>query len=448
MREAFFEYHQQEKLPHLLKEGIIILDTNALLNIYRYDEEIREKYFEILDVVKDRLYLTHQAATEFYKNRLIIINNKVRLKPELEDVLMSNLGKLKNLIETPESFNKEGAKLLKYENRLQAILLETIDNAMDIISSEIDGYAINITETFIHKDKILDEIEKLFEGKINSPFSSEEKKEIYKLGKVRYSNKIPPGYEDAKSKADPECYGDLIIWEEMIKISKEKKSSILFISDDTKEDWYDLLNGKQYKMGPRKELIREFRDRTQMNFYSIPTQKFIKQISSTYNIQNTNELLNATKFIEEETSDEYNKKEEELNFRNIDNMLNNDSYENYNEYNIDCFKIHSTLVVFFKKQIDNHLYDKINRIIDSEYKNQRAINILFDFNGIKLKYSILDDLIRRKIILTIVNHGEIGLCNLSSENQVHFDESRSFSFVNCYSTRSEALIDLEERMNS
>ncbi|MBZ9688848.1 hypothetical protein G9F72_021230 [Clostridium estertheticum] len=68
----------------ILKNGIIILDANALLNIYRFNNDNREKYFEILDVVKDRLFLTYQSVQEFYNNRLTIIYNKSKFKEDLK----------------------------------------------------------------------------------------------------------------------------------------------------------------------------------------------------------------------------------------------------------------------------------------------------------------------------------------------------------------------------
>lgn len=52
-----------------LRTGLVVLDANVLLNAYRYHEPTRSDLFAILEALGDRLFVPHQAAKEFWKNR-------------------------------------------------------------------------------------------------------------------------------------------------------------------------------------------------------------------------------------------------------------------------------------------------------------------------------------------------------------------------------------------
>lgn len=49
---------------------IFAVDANVLLNLYRYSQVTRQELEKALDSVKERLFIPHQAAREFLKNRL------------------------------------------------------------------------------------------------------------------------------------------------------------------------------------------------------------------------------------------------------------------------------------------------------------------------------------------------------------------------------------------
>ena len=55
MKNKFRHYHIKEELESIYKDAIIVLDANSLLNIYRYNDENRKKYIEILKSVQKRL---------------------------------------------------------------------------------------------------------------------------------------------------------------------------------------------------------------------------------------------------------------------------------------------------------------------------------------------------------------------------------------------------------
>ena len=95
-------------------------------------------------------------------------------------------------------------------------------------------------------------------------------------------------------KPEPECYGDLVIWNEIIEYAHKNNKNIIFITDDKKEDWWGKkIEGKT--TGPSHELIKEFYDKTSMLFYMYTSDKFIELISDRFNIKDTEELKDESK---------------------------------------------------------------------------------------------------------------------------------------------------------
>lgn len=187
MKNLFFEYTMKQNgyIDEVLKDSIIILDANALLNIYRLSSENREKYFDVLNKVKDRLFLANQSAKEFFENRLNICKNKLKFKENLSISLRNELEGIKNKINNSnfQGDNKDSCNLIKHEIELQNSITRIINKSIEEIDKTINSYKVDINESFISEDKILEEILNLFNEKVNKPFDDIELNGIYEEGK-------------------------------------------------------------------------------------------------------------------------------------------------------------------------------------------------------------------------------------------------------------------------
>jgi hypothetical protein len=47
-----------------LRSGVVVVDTNALLNLYRYNERTRDDLFRVLESLGTRLWVPHQVMLE------------------------------------------------------------------------------------------------------------------------------------------------------------------------------------------------------------------------------------------------------------------------------------------------------------------------------------------------------------------------------------------------
>jgi hypothetical protein len=199
------------------------------------------------------LFLPHQAALEFHNNRIGVIEG-----------IKDSYSNLLNILEGNFKQNLEGQ--INHFKKHPSIIIDNIfklhTEFLKKVSDELDKQKKNHPD-FKSKDDILTEITLLFDKRIGKEFTKDDLKKIYIEGKDRYDEQIPPGfkdYENKKKKDDRHIYGDLIIWKELMNFSKKEKKPLIFVTDDRKEDWWTIENGKTIR--PREELIKEFYDIT------------------------------------------------------------------------------------------------------------------------------------------------------------------------------------------
>jgi hypothetical protein len=106
-------------------------------------------------------------------------------------------------------------------------------------------------------------------------------------GEFRYRNYVSPGFKD-DNKEGTQKYGDLIIWKQILSFAKDNNKPIILVSNDKKSDWCiveddDLL--------PSPDLLKEFRDYSEQEFYICSFDKFLYAIKKDLNIEIKNRLI-------------------------------------------------------------------------------------------------------------------------------------------------------------
>src|SRR5262249_7123906 len=119
-----------------------------------------------------------------------------------------------------------------------------------------------------------EQITELFNGKVGAKLEEKRLAGIYQDGAKRYEQKVPPGYKDAE-KGDTRQFGDLVIWNEILEKAKNVKRPIIFITNDTKEDWW--WKHGQFTVGPRPELIQEMVVFASVRFYMYNVERFLSE---------------------------------------------------------------------------------------------------------------------------------------------------------------------------
>jgi hypothetical protein len=63
MRNIFPGYYRptDEEFYKMWQECIFVFDANVLLNLYRYSPDTRDELLDVLERLKDRIWIPHQA---------------------------------------------------------------------------------------------------------------------------------------------------------------------------------------------------------------------------------------------------------------------------------------------------------------------------------------------------------------------------------------------------
>ncbi|WP_243550526.1 PIN-like domain-containing protein [Priestia megaterium] len=320
MRNKFaglLEY-TEEDFKELWAEALFVVDTNILINFYKYtSKDSTKSLFDILKKLNEmgRLWIPHQVALEYFFN------------------YDSNMSKPKEgyklLVDKLSALNEEAEKAFRnVESDYPYIVTEPFKFFIESLEQEkvkIQEELTKSLEKLPDAEAIKEDLLELLEGVVGEPYDQARINDIELDGKERYANEIPPGFKDAKAK-DKQGYrifgemkyqqkfGDLIMWNQIIDRAKDeqKPTSIIFITEEKKEDWWEKdESGYQIKR-PQPNLIKEFLDKTQKKFYMYRTDNFIKFAKiNLEGLQVTDEQVeNVTKEVENiRRSEEKNERE-------------------------------------------------------------------------------------------------------------------------------------------
>ncbi|WP_339484332.1 PIN domain-containing protein [Pseudomonas sivasensis] len=266
MKGLFPQYDASRKIDYksAWKEAIFVFDTNVLLNMYRYQQNTRDELLSVLQELSEKIWIPFHVALEFQRNRLTVIAAQGKKFSEVR----KSVEKIKSTIAAE-------ANSLNLAKRHTLIDFDFIISEFDILAKK---FLIQLDDSqktqqkLTAPDLLKDRIEELFENRVGpAPDDQSIVETHFKVAEQRYKHKTPPGYMDSKKdEHSPDefvhsgvtykrKYGDYLIWKQLLDFAeKEKKTKIIFVTDDAKEDWWLKYNSEGTKtIGPRPELIEE-----------------------------------------------------------------------------------------------------------------------------------------------------------------------------------------------
>lgn len=289
MKTKFSEYYKlsEREIKDHWKNDIFSFDANVLLNLYRYTPSTRDAFFNLLENIQDRIWVSYQAAYEYQKNRLTVISAQKEAYKEIRRTLEQK----KNDIDTKLNGFAKHPYLQASELKRQ------ITSAFKSISKDLNQSEEKHPD-YLHSDPILDRLTILLDRRVGDDFSDTDLAKLFKDGKKRYDEKIPPGYMDQKRKqnqGDRSLYGDLVVWKQVIEKAKSDSCSIIFVTDDLKEDWWYKFKGQT--IGARPELLREFRDEAQQCVNIYQADKFLEFANSNLELKTNQDAIDEIRKV-------------------------------------------------------------------------------------------------------------------------------------------------------
>ncbi|MEU3881779.1 PIN-like domain-containing protein [Streptomyces californicus] len=289
-RRGIFDCDEAYKTPtsedylHLFETGIIVLDTNVLINLYRSNERTRSDTFAVLRQLQERLWIPHQVISEFWRIRdLPSVKGHHRAKARTASTALDKA--LRSLTDTTDRWLKDvhldgddSAKeeIKGYRDRIDAELA----GLKRYIQRQAENDALEGTDS-THTDPVLLELDPLFFGRIGPPLTPESYVEASIEAKRRADEEIPPGYADYGSKTDERASGDYMIWRQVMTEAARVRSNVLLITGDVKDDWWTPRTGENLAR-PRAELRKEMRDEAGVELFMMTPSQLLAEAARVF----------------------------------------------------------------------------------------------------------------------------------------------------------------------
>lgn len=292
MRNLFPGYYQprENEFKEIWQECIFACDASFLLNIYRYTPKTRERLFDILSKLKNQIWAPYQSAYEYQKNRQSVISQQSKADDEIKKLLLDNLSKLQKILKKYEKH-----AFIKNIDEIPSLFEESMKKSEGILNTA------NSQHKSVNFDEIRDKLDEILGENIGKKYHTDELEGIYKEAQQRFDEKIPPGYMD-KDKENPEKYGDFIIWRQLIDYASLQKKPLIFVTDDAKEDWWRMHEGK--KTSPRPELVEEMQSTAGIIFYMYSSERFMNYAEQFLNLPHQQEIIEEVRDIRLQNEEE------------------------------------------------------------------------------------------------------------------------------------------------
>lgn len=273
----------EEDYRTLLGDGLIVLDTNVLLNLYRYNDQTRKDLLSLLRELGDRLWVPHQVMREFWQNREMVLRDPRATSATIQELTEQRdrgtriLQAWSNRVGLPEE--RRGS--------LITILSEAFSTVIAGVEELVDDEAIEFARD-TNKDAVLGGLGEILQGRVGPPLSAEEYRDALLEAKRRGEARRPPGYMDS-AKDEEKAAGDYLVWVQILLEAERRAKDVLLITGDVKEDWWRREQGEL--RGPRRELLDELRAFAGSMLYMLRPDRFMLRARSILRVQVRDESL-------------------------------------------------------------------------------------------------------------------------------------------------------------
>jgi len=281
MRNLFFWRlpPSEADFSRLWEDATFVFDTNFLLDLYRVSHSTAENFLNILQQIKNRIWLPYQVADEFLRRREEIIASEVESFQKALSAVEKWKSEQQNFNSLRGYLSQTGRIVSAEVNFLfgdQKHYLDAVDAVEKAFREKIEQIASDHSSLHSDKDSILEKLLLLFDdSKVGEPFDEQILPNLYKEADDRYKLLKPPGFKDANEKEDERKYGDFILWKQILEFAKKESRPIIFVTGEKKEDWWVKKNNKI--ISPHVELRREFHEYVHQPFWMYQTQDFLQK---------------------------------------------------------------------------------------------------------------------------------------------------------------------------
>jgi len=273
-------------------EGLVVLDTNALLDLYRLSPNARNELFNVLEILRERLFVPHQVAYEFHRRRIDAVQSRRDEFDQAREQIDEQERKVKAVL---RRLTQRAHGQIEQADQVQQILGDAFNEAqafVDRVSKEYDLDPDQLTSGT--DDSVLARLVTLLEGKVGSRPTDEMLASDRTEATRRAKEGEPPGFRDAGKQVNAE--GDYLWWAEVVRFAKGVRRPVLVVSNDIgKGDWtYDR---RGFRIGAHPALVNEIRAATGSNLLLSTTADLLVQAPAFLRVTVSDSTVAETKTL-------------------------------------------------------------------------------------------------------------------------------------------------------
>lgn len=273
-----------EDYGRVLTGGLVVPDTNVLLNLYRYNAQTRTDLLAVLERIGDRLWVPHQVMSEFWRNREAALRDP-------SDLAEATVAALEDQLQQVLSILRRWANRIALPQGRLDELRETAEAGFDSMTSVLDEFTDATQDEPVwntNNDQVLGQLEGVLNGRVGSPLDPESQEAAVKEGQHRLVAGIPPGFAD-KGKESDDAVGDYLVWEQTLREAERRRLDVLLITGDVKDDWWRRERGEV--RGPRPELVEELTERAGTRLFMLRPESLLFHARSVLQVEVSAESL-------------------------------------------------------------------------------------------------------------------------------------------------------------
>ncbi|MGW3735275.1 PIN-like domain-containing protein [Streptomyces sp. NPDC005148] len=256
----------------VLAHGVVVVDTNVLIDLYRMNRQVREDMLTVLEALSDRLWVPHQVLVEFWRNQ------------QQPGVLGHHHAQAHDTVAAMTKARSSIADSLKRWARAVHLATDApIRDELNKLEEELDATLAGLREVLERQatadqvpgapdtsaDPVIAKLEVLLQGKVGALPTDEQLTRWVSEAKERAQHRKPSGFRDFEDgKPDQTAAGDYIVWRQLSAEAAARGTDVLFVTRDLKEDWWRTLAVSGDRL-PRVELVHELRAETGRQLYML-----------------------------------------------------------------------------------------------------------------------------------------------------------------------------------
>lgn len=234
-------------LASAVQSAVFVLDTNVLLSAYRLKPNDRDELLQHLESMRERAFIPHRVAFEFERRRGTVLQEQNESVNAMTRELSTALDNAAKLVHKQHPyFSRDDAN--RYLKNMRRQLAEHVKSLRG------EGETKSLQEA-IENDGIAHAYRSMFADRFAAPYAFDEK--VLDLCRQRARQGRPPGAGDA-AKGEPDCYGDALIWLEVVELARRmanQRQPVVVVTGDFKSDWWQYEGS--WRRTARLEMLDE-----------------------------------------------------------------------------------------------------------------------------------------------------------------------------------------------